>query len=785
MCRGKSDCNSVRELACFDKDWIAQTPFVSLTRCRQKEPTMSIARRWLVVSLVAIGSSISAAPPDPQYKLVLQAPPAASVNSVAVSPDGSLVATAAGEGGVRLYDAKMGELLRVIGAGDRCVVFSPDGKTLTAAGFHMDKLSALWDVQSGGRLQNFAGHTECEVDATAISPDGKLLASTGVDKQSLVWEIESGKLRHQLKNQPYRIAALVFSPDSGMLATGGGDKEVKLRNMATGKIKQTMTGHRDWICTLVFSSDGKMIASGSCEWGSHRGHDWPRAPQRGEEQSQWCVWDAATGRVLKNQREKGRILSVAIAPAGDALVCGVGKEVRLYDLARDASSRVLASHYADVTSVTFTPDGTAIVSASHDQTVKRTNLKTGKLQWQAPGYLEQVNSVAISDDGALLVAGSSDHQFARGRVKADAEQLGPGFVRLWDARTGGMIRPLRSSMDQVMAVAISSDGRLVAAGGTAKGGPGAASVWDAATGTVLWSAGDHRQEVLAVAFAPDGKTLAVGAADGACEIRDSHSGQVIRKFATQKDGVTAVVFSPEGKTLYCGEAAGSARAWDVATGRLLHTCHSPGSKAELFTIDRQMNCLGLSRDGKTLATCGSSVNNEYVDSVRLWDAHTGTLIRDFAAEKTHGRPMALSPDGSIIATGGKSVRLSDARTGKLLRELTGYLKRTQSIAFSADGRLIFAGGSFGTTNVWEVATGRHLVTLFAFAELKSDVVEDDWFAYTPDGYYHGSPGSERYLAWRVGDDLVMPATLSTRLHHPDQIESALRISGNQGATAPR
>src|SRR5262245_47304450 len=371
MCRGKSDCNSVRELACFDKDWIAQTPFVSLTRCRQKEPTMPIARRWLVVSLVAIGSSLSAAASDPQYKLVLQAPPAASVNSVAVSPDGSLVATAAGEGGVRLYDATTGDLQRVIGAGDRCVVFSPDGKTLTAAGFHMDKLSALWDVQSGKRLQKFAGHTEWEVDATAISPDGKLLASTGVDKQILVWEIATGKLRHQLKDQPYRIAALVFSPDSGMLATGGGDKAVKLWDMATGKLKQTMTGHRDWICTLAFSPDGKLIASGSCEWGLHRGHDWPRAPERGVEQSQWRVWDVASGKTLRDQTENGRILSLAIVPGGDMLACGVGKDVRLYDLTHGASSRGVTSHYADVTSVAFTPDGPAIVSGSHDPTVKR------------------------------------------------------------------------------------------------------------------------------------------------------------------------------------------------------------------------------------------------------------------------------------------------------------------------------------------------------------------------------------------------------------------------------
>src|SRR5437868_4091397 len=84
---------------------------------------------------------------------------------------------------------------------------------------------------------------------------------------------------------------------------------------------------------------------------------------------------------------------------------------------------------------------------------------------------------------------------------------------------------------------------------------------------------------------------------------------------------------------------------------------------------------------RSLATCASSVNDEWVDPLRIWDARTGTLQRDFAAEKIHGPPMALSPDGSIVATGGKSIKLWDVRTSKLLRELFGHLKRTQSITF--------------------------------------------------------------------------------------------------------
>jgi WD40 repeat protein len=732
--------------------------------------------RSLAIGLICCCPLLADVPEKPKYSLVLQAPPATSVDSVAVSPDGSLVATAGGEGGVRLYNAKSGELLRTIGeVGDRDVVFSPDGRLLAAAGFHMDKIVGVYDVQTGKRVLALEGQTEWEADATVFSPDGKLLASTGTDKQILVWELATGKLRHQLKNQPYRIAALAFSPDSATLAGGGGDRQVRLWDMTTGELRGSLPGHRDWIASIAFSQSGKTIASGSCNWGFHRGHGWELPAGSPAEQSEWRLWDVDSGKLLRTVSAEGRMLCVAISPGGTSLACGVDKHVLLYDLANNGDHRVVTSHDATVTSVAFTPDGEAIVSGSHDQTAKRTSIASGKVEWRAPGYLEQVNSVALSDDGALLVTGSSDHRCARGKLAAEARQIGPGAVRLWDARTSRMLRRLGEPAEQVMAVAISSDGRRVTAGGAIASG-GFLNVWDTGTGQLTWSTKEPKKEVLAIGFSADGRWLAAGAGDGLVTIHDAQSGSIVRSLAGHKGGVTSLAFSRDGETLVCGEAHGGARIWNAQTGRLVHACPAASSAAEGFTIDRLMNSIGLSRDGATLAVCASSVNNEFVDAVRIWDMRTGKVLRDFAAEKIHGRPMALSPDGAILATGGKSVKLWDVHSGKMLRELFGHLKRTQSIVFSADGRLVFAGGSYGTTNVWDAATGNHLITLFAFAGDRRDASADDWLAYTPEGYYDGSPGIERYLAWRVGDELVTPKTLGPQLHRPDRIESALRTS---------
>src|SRR5262249_51187908 len=158
---------------------------------------------------------------------------------------------------------------------------------------------------------------------------------------------------------------------------------------------------------------------------------------------------------------------------------------------------------------------------------------------------------------------------------------------------------------------------------------------------------------------------------------------------------------------------GTTTLWETRTGRQVRTFRPAYSQAALVTGDRPMTSIALSRDGATLATCTAGVNQNFAEPARLWDVRTGALKREFSEPKISGRPMALSPDGTVLATGGKAVELWDARTGQRLRVLVGHLKRTQSIAFSADGRLVVSGGSYGTTNAWEVATGRHLVTLFA------------------------------------------------------------------------
>src|SRR5262249_7478781 len=295
----------------------------------------------------------------------------------------------------------------------------------------------------------------------------------------------------------------------------------------------------------------------------------------------------------------------------------------------------------------------AVISGSHDQTVKRTRLATRRTEWQAPGYFEQVNAVALSKDGALLATGSSDGRFPHRVLKSGATCLGPGAVPLWDARTTPLLRRRGAPAGQVMAVAPAPDGRRLAGGGAGARGSGIVRVWDAATGKPVWSADDHTAEVLAIEYAPDGSSVATAAADGLLKLRDPATGAVRQTLEGQAGGATSLAFSADGALLACGDRQRATRLWEGKTGRVLRTCTAAGAKAAAVTSDRLITSVALSSDGATLAACSATIGNSYTEPVQLWDPRSGELKKEFTIEAHSGRPIALSPDGSILATGGK------------------------------------------------------------------------------------------------------------------------------------
>ncbi|QEH32060.1 Serine/threonine-protein kinase PknB [Aquisphaera giovannonii] len=280
--------------------------------------------------------------------------------------------------------------------------------------------------------------------------------------------------------------------------------------------------------------------------------------------------------------------------------------------------------------VTFSPDGREAAVGGNDEkwTFAPLNFydaSTGRLRSSIPDVWG--GFPAYSPDGTLVAA------------------IGSNTIKVWKAATHELVADLRGEGSEkylFTQLAVSPDGRLVAAGDQAKFG---VRVWSVGDGKLLHSWADHSNKCWLVAFTPDGRRLVSYGADGMVRVREVRT----------------------------GNESGSFRVGDVS----------------------QQTFGGLSADARRVAAIADS-------HISIWDVATGEALVTLAGLRA--RSASFSPDGSRLVTGGQDgqIKIWDTRTGKLALTLRdqGPVTWTSAACFSPDGRRLAAwagGGEYITT----------------------------------------------------------------------------------------
>ena len=285
--------------------------------------------------------------------------PGLNSNSVAVSPDGALLAAAhSGESfPIKLWDLRTLELagtLPLEGHGNFLpVAFSPDG-TILAAGSFVSPRVPLWDVATRRLIGTLEGGQGGGVGKISFSPVGGLLAAGSRGGPINLWNVETRQLTATLEGHTTRVLALAFSPDGALLASAGfWDTGITLWDVAAQEPAATLKGASIStpvsIPDIAFSPDGALLASG----GSDRDGD--------DIHPITLLWDVATRERIATLEASGR--SLAFSPDGAILATPPWFGRRQIDLWDVATRQITATLDVDSypINLVFSPDGRRLV----------------------------------------------------------------------------------------------------------------------------------------------------------------------------------------------------------------------------------------------------------------------------------------------------------------------------------------------------------------------------------------------------------------------------------------